>query len=175
MKSGNLNFLEPSVLLQACNGSVLPFYLLQPKTCPVSQFIYFCKMLYMFQKGLTELNKFWNVASCWLYSANMLTVYTGSGRNTRRFGNTAVSGIIGVGNLSLSALLARLKALQLPWSAGLQSIGLWLWRSISKTTVLSLWLSGYFVGTSILFGTTVSLVAILYCCGWETAEKQRLA
>jgi len=23
-------------------------------------------------------------------------------------------------------------------------------------------------------GTTVSLVAILYCCGWETAEEQRL-
>jgi hypothetical protein len=31
----------------------------------------------------------------------------------------AVSGIVGVGNLSLSALLARLKAFQLPWSAGL--------------------------------------------------------
>ena len=44
---------------------------------------------------------------------------TGSGRNTWRFGNTAVSGIVGVGNLSLSVLLARLKAFQLPWSAGL--------------------------------------------------------
>jgi len=31
----------------------------------------------------------------------------------------AVSGTLGVGNLSLSALLARLKAFQLPWSAGL--------------------------------------------------------
>ena len=30
------------------------------------------------------------------------------------FGNTAVSGIVGVGNLSLGALLARLKAFQLP-------------------------------------------------------------
>jgi len=100
---------------------------------------------------------------------------TGSGRNTWWFGNTAVSGIFGVGNLSLSALLARLKAFQLPRSAGLYSIGLSLWRRISKTTVLSLWLSGHFVGTSVFIGTTVSLGAILYCCGWETAEKQRLS
>jgi len=99
---------------------------------------------------------------------------TGFGRNTWRFGNTAVSGIAGVGNLSLSALLARLKASQLPWSAGLYNIGLSLWRRISKTTILSLWLSGYFVGTSIFIGTTVSLVAVLYCCGWETAERRRL-
>jgi hypothetical protein len=49
-----------------------------------------------------------------------------------------------------------------------------LWRHISKTMILSLWLSGYFVGTSIFIRTTVSLVAILYCCGWETSEKQRL-
>jgi len=99
---------------------------------------------------------------------------TESGRNTWRFCNTAVSRIVGVRNLSLSALLARLKAFQLPWSAGLYSIGLSLWRRISKTTILSLWLSGYFVGTSIFIGTTVSLVAILYCCGWETSEMQRL-
>jgi hypothetical protein len=32
---------------------------------------------------------------------------------------TAASGTVGVGNLSLSVLLARLKAFQLPWSAGL--------------------------------------------------------
>jgi len=44
---------------------------------------------------------------------------TGSCRNTWRFGNTAVSGTVGVGNLSLSALPARLKAFQLPWSPGL--------------------------------------------------------
>ena len=50
---------------------------------------------------------------------------------------TVVSGTVGVGNLSLSALLARLKAFQQPWSAGLQSIGLLLWRRISKTTILS--------------------------------------
>jgi len=31
----------------------------------------------------------------------------------------AVSGVVGVGNLSLSTLLARLKAFQLPRSAGL--------------------------------------------------------
>jgi len=36
---------------------------------------------------------------------------TGSGRNTWRFGNTAVSGTVGVGNLSLSALLAKLKSI----------------------------------------------------------------
>jgi len=50
-----------------------------------------------------------------------------------------------------------------------------LWRRISRTTVLSLWLSWYFVGTSIFIGPTVSLVAMLYSCGWETAEKQRLS
>ena len=44
-----------------------------------------------------------------------------------------MSGIVGVGNLSLSALLARLKAFQLPLSAGLYSIRLLLWRRISKT------------------------------------------
>jgi len=33
--------------------------------------------------------------------------------------------------------LARLKVLQLPWSAGLYTIGLLLWRRISKTTILS--------------------------------------
>ena len=53
-------------------------------------------------------------------------------------------------------------------------MGLSLWRRISKPKILSLWLSGYFVGTSTFIGRTVSLVAILYCCGWETAEKQRL-
>jgi len=45
--------------------------------------------------------------------------YTGSGRNTWPFGNTALSGTVGVGSLSLSALLAKLKAFQLPRSAGL--------------------------------------------------------
>jgi hypothetical protein len=97
---------------------------------------------------------------------------TGSGRNTWWFGNATVSGIVGMGNLSSSALLSRLKEFQLPWSAGLSSIGLLLWRCISKTIVW-LWLSRYFVGTSIFIGTTVSLVAILSCCWWETSEKQR--
>jgi len=85
-----------------------------------------------------------------------------------------VSGIVGVGNLSLKALLTRLKAVQLPWSAGLYSIGLSLCKRISKTTILSLWLSGYFVETSIFIGTTVSLAAVLYCCRWETSGKQLL-
>ena len=43
-----------------------------------------------------------------------------------------------------------------------------------KTTILSFWLSWYFVGTSTFIGTAVSLVAKLYCCGWETSEKQCL-
>jgi len=107
-------------------------------------------------------------------AAYTLIQNTGSGRNTWRFGNTAVSGIFGVGNFSLSALLARLKAFQLPWIADLYSIGLSLWRCISKITILSLWLSWYFVGTSMFIGTTVSLVAILHCHGWETSEKQHL-
>ena len=62
--------------------------------------------------------------------------YTGSGRNTWRFCKTVVSGTIGVGNLSLSTLLSRLKAFQLLWSSGLYSIGLLLWRRISKTTIV---------------------------------------
>jgi len=39
-------------------------------------------------------------------------------------------------------------------SIAMQSIGLLLWRRISKTTILS-WLRGYFVGNSILIGTSV--------------------
>jgi len=54
------------------------------------------------------------------------------------FATQLLSGIIGMANLSLSALLARIKAFQLPWSNGLYSIGLSLWRHISKTTVLAL-------------------------------------
>ena len=57
---------------------------------------------------------------------------------------------------------------QVQWSAGLKSIGLSLWWLIWKTTILPFYLSGYFVDTSILIGKTVPLVAILYCCGWET-------
>ena len=34
MKSGNLNFLEPSGSLQACNGTDLPFILLLAQYCP---------------------------------------------------------------------------------------------------------------------------------------------
>ena len=30
-KSGNLNFLEPSGPVQACNGTALPFYLIIPE------------------------------------------------------------------------------------------------------------------------------------------------
>jgi len=75
------------------------------------------------------------------------------------------------GEFVLDALLVRLKAFQLPCSNGLKSIGLSLWICISKTTVLVLWLSGHFVGSSIFIVTTVSLVTMLYCCGWETSEK----
>jgi hypothetical protein len=45
--------------------------------------------------------------------------FAGSGRNTWRFCKTDVNGTVGVGNLSLSALLVRLKVFQVPWSAGL--------------------------------------------------------
>ena len=81
-------------------------------------------------------------------------IHTGYGTNTSRFCKTVVSGTVGMGNLSLSALLVIIKAFQLPWSAGLQSIGLLLWRHISKTTILS-WLRGYFVGILIFIGTSV--------------------
>jgi len=79
----------------------------QPTRCNFSQFIYFCRTLYMFQMAfpsicqtntwrcmcifellmmdgknclkhaqrLTEINKLWNVASCWLYSVNILTIH----------------------------------------------------------------------------------------------------
>jgi len=81
--------------------------------------------------------------------------YIGSVRNTWWFCKTVVSGIVGVGNLSLSALLVRLKAFQLPWSNGLYSIGFSLRRRFSKTMILSLGLSWYFVGTSIFIGMSV--------------------
>ena len=71
------------------------------------------------------------------------------------FEKKVVSGTFGVGNLSLSVLLVRLKAFQLPWSAGLQNIGFSLWTRFSKTTILLLWLSWYFVGTSIFIGISV--------------------
>ena len=115
----------------------------------------------------------WGMPEVYNINSWYLLNSTGSCGNTWWFGNTTVSGIVGVRNLSLSALLVRLKAFQLPWSAGLSSIGLSLWRRISETTILSSWLRGYFVGTSIFIGTTVSLGTILYCCGWETS-KQRL-
>jgi hypothetical protein len=77
-----------------------------------------------------NINKLCNVASYWIYECNgillgarqilhisRITVnYIGSGRNTLRFCKTVVSGTVGLGNLSLSVLLARLKAFQLPWS-----------------------------------------------------------
>jgi len=75
----------------------------RPTRCDVSQFIYFCKTLYMFQtvfpsiirssnvqfwapdderknslkhvERLTEINKLRNLASCWLYSENMLVMH----------------------------------------------------------------------------------------------------
>jgi len=41
MKSGNLNFLEPSGPLQACNGTVLtlPFLSLSQSVCSTTRFI----------------------------------------------------------------------------------------------------------------------------------------
>jgi hypothetical protein len=59
-----------------------------------------------------EIHSFNNLSAKW-------TNYTVSSTNTWRFGNTAVSGTVGMGNLSLSILLARIKAFQLSWSAGL--------------------------------------------------------
>jgi hypothetical protein len=53
----------------------------------------------------------------------ILVEHTGSGRSTRRFDKTVVSGTVGMGNLSLSALLARLKAFQLPWSVICTALG----------------------------------------------------
>jgi hypothetical protein len=52
----------------------------------------------------------WNL---WVYT------YTGSGRKPWLFCKTVVSGTVGVGNLSLSTLLVKLKAFQLPWSTSL--------------------------------------------------------
>jgi len=43
------------------------------------------------------------------YATRPTTLYTGSGRNTWRFGNTVVCRTVGVRNLSLSALLAKTK------------------------------------------------------------------
>jgi hypothetical protein len=56
MKSGNLNFLEPSGPLQACNGTALPFYLfINIRTCNVLT-LYLC-MRFSVQLGMwTGLN-----------------------------------------------------------------------------------------------------------------------
>ena len=66
-------------------------------------------------------------------------VHIGSSRNTWRFGNTAVSGTVSMGNLSLSALLARLKAC----------------HEALVCRASGLWLSLYFVGTSIFIRMSV--------------------
>ena len=41
MKSGNINFLEPSGPLQACNGTALPFNYFETR-CVVLRFLEFC-------------------------------------------------------------------------------------------------------------------------------------
>jgi hypothetical protein len=41
MKSGNLNFLEPSGPLQACNGNDLPFYILLSEVCCCCFYYYY--------------------------------------------------------------------------------------------------------------------------------------
>jgi len=73
----------------------------------VSQLVFVYWNLYVFRLD-TEDKRMWNEYTC-----------TGSGKNTWRFCRTVVSGTVGVGNLSFSPLLARLKAFKLPWSAGL--------------------------------------------------------
>jgi hypothetical protein len=61
----------------------------------------------------------WIHVSWYNNESNQQDTNTGSGRKTWRFDKTAGSGTVCVGNLSLSALLARIKAFQLTWSAGL--------------------------------------------------------
>jgi len=50
----------------------------------------------------------WFLCFCGVSCAQVFTLYTGSGRNTWRFGKTVLSGTVGVGKLSLSVLLAKL-------------------------------------------------------------------
>jgi hypothetical protein len=47
MNSWNLNFLEPSGLLQACNGNALPFYIDQ-----VKGFVWHCICFWCLKKNM---------------------------------------------------------------------------------------------------------------------------
>jgi len=75
----------------------------------------FTTLLYMDTTFISSTERFWREKKIYIY----IYIYTGSGRNTWRFGNTVVSGTVGVRNLSLNTLLAILKAFQLPWNTGL--------------------------------------------------------
>ena len=53
MKSGNLNFLEPSGPLQACNGTALPFYFITDYVAS-TQYMTVSSELEMWKAGILE-------------------------------------------------------------------------------------------------------------------------
>jgi len=79
-------------------------------------------------------------------SSSISETYTGSGKNTWRFGNTALSGTVGVGNLAL--FYRNSKHFSCHWALVWRALGFRCGDDFQKTTILSLWLSRYFVGTS---------------------------
>jgi len=63
MKSGNLNFLEPSEPLQACNGTDLPFYRTSLIRCYNYNQQYATVSDYLFLKGSTCFGRFFRLSS----------------------------------------------------------------------------------------------------------------
>jgi len=61
MKSGNLNFLEPSGPLQACNGAALPFMFIFhfyeeiQQDATVCRYLFAAKLLYMFRASIAPI------------------------------------------------------------------------------------------------------------------------
>src|SRR5215469_9463723 len=59
MKSGNLNFLEPSGPLQACSGTALPLPLLMTKWDPIKLTFLYCTVLYYMHRHLEVVCNYW--------------------------------------------------------------------------------------------------------------------
>jgi len=88
---------------------------------------------------------------------------TGSSRNTRRFCNKGVSGIVGLvklSSISHGVLVSRASGFAV--------------ETIFKNNDFLVLTQRVFRQHFNIHRNDVSLVAILYCCGRETSEKQRL-
>ena len=87
MKSGNLNFLEPSGPLQACNGTALPFYLYRHKNGCLKQ------MKQKYNKKLSTI----------------CPIYKGADKSLARPGRKQANDSVRMAWISFGALLCRKK------------------------------------------------------------------